>query len=117
MNTETLKEAIKRELPDFFRTDPDFRDYILELTRREYAGLAETHDRFYEILGELRRDREAQTRKWEEQKRESKAYQEEQARKWEEQRLESKSYREEQARKWEFNQAELLRIHEEIMAQ
>ena len=131
MNTESLKEAIKQELPEFLRTDPGFRDYILELTRREYAGRAEIQDRFYEILGELRRDREAQTLKWQEQKRETKIYQEEQSRKWDEQNLrwdeqnrkwdeqkhESKVYQEEQNRKWESNQAELLRIHEEIMAQ
>jgi hypothetical protein len=48
MNTESLKEAIRRELPEFLRTDQDFRAYILELTRRECAGRAETQDRFYD---------------------------------------------------------------------
>jgi putative addiction module killer protein len=47
--------------------NPDLRAYILELTRREYAPREETQDRFYDILAELRRDREEQTRKWEEQ--------------------------------------------------
>ena len=95
MNTETLKEAIRQELPHFLRTDPELRAYILELTRREYAPREETQDRFYDILAELRRDREEQTRKWEEQNR-----------KWEEQN-----------RKWEANQEELRRLHEEAMAQ
>jgi len=67
MNEESLKEAIRQELPHFLRTDPDLRAYILELTRREYAGREETQDRFYDLLAELRRDREEQTRKWEEQ--------------------------------------------------
>ncbi len=58
MNTESLKEAIKRELPGWLRDDPDFRAYILDLTRREYAARAETQDRFYDLLAELRRDRE-----------------------------------------------------------
>ncbi len=98
MNTESLKEAIKRELPEFLRTDPDFRAYILELTRREYAGREETQDRFYDLLAELRRDREEQTRKWEEQKHKEEA----QNRKWEEDRAETCE---------EFKQ-----IHEEIMA-
>lgn len=40
MNTESLKEAIKRELPGWLRDDPDFRAYILDLTRREYAARA-----------------------------------------------------------------------------
>ena len=42
MNAEALKEAIRQELPHFLRTDPDLRAYILELTRREYAGREET---------------------------------------------------------------------------
>jgi len=99
MDTETLKEAIRQELPHFLRTDPDLRAYILELTRREYAPREETQDRFYDILAELRRDREEQTRKWEEQNR-----------KWDENQAE-------QRRKWEANQEELRRLHEEVMAQ
>ena len=99
MDTETLKEAIRQELPHFLRTDPELRAYILELTRREYAPREETQDRFYEILAELRRDREEQTRKWEEQNR-----------KWDENQAE-------QRRKWEANQEELRRLHEEVMAQ
>ena len=88
MNTELLKEAIRKELPDLLRTDPGLRAYILELTRQEYAGREETQDRFYQLLAELRRDREEQNRKWEEQNH-----------------------------KWEANQQELLRLHEAIMAQ
>lgn len=88
MNTETLKEAIRRELPGFVRTDPEFRAYLLDLMRPEFAPRAETDDRFYSILNELRSDREEQHGKWEEQNR-----------------------------KWEANQAELQRLHEEIMAQ
>jgi len=106
MNTETLKEAIRQELPHFLRTDPDLRAYILELTRRESAPREETQDRFYELLAELRRDREEQTRKWEEQNRKW----EEQNRKWDENQAE-------QRRKWEANQEELRRLHEEVMAQ
>ena len=88
MNEESLKEAIRQELPHLLRTDPDLRAYILELTRREYAGREETQDRFYDLLAELRRDREEQTRKWDEQNR-----------------------------KWDANQEELRRLHEESMAQ
>jgi hypothetical protein len=106
MNAELLKETIKRELPALLREDPALRAYILELTRQEYASRAETQDRFYEMLAELRRDREEQTRKWEEQSRKW----EEQNRKWEEQN-----------RKWDAHQAEnreeFQRVHEEIMAQ
>jgi hypothetical protein len=98
MNAEALKEAIRQELPHFLRTDPDLRAYILELTRKEYAGREETQDRFYEILAELRRDREDQAGKWEDQNR-----------RWDE-------HQAEQNCKWEANQAELRRLHEEIMS-
>ena len=99
MSAELLKETIKRELPGLLRDDPALRAYILELTRQEYAGRAETQDRFYELLAELRRDREERAREWGE-------YKDEQNRKWDEQN-----------RKWDENQAELKRLHEEIMAQ
>jgi len=116
MSVELLKETIKRELPEFLRADPDFRAFILELTRQEYAGRTETQDRFYDLLAELRRDREEQTRKWDEQTRKW----DEQTRKWDEQNRkwdEQNRKWDEQNRKWDENQAELKRLHEEIMAQ
>jgi hypothetical protein len=102
MDTESLKEALKRELPGWLRDDPDLRAYILELTRREYAGRAETQDRFYDILAELRRDREEQARKWDEQNRKW----DEQNRKWDEQN-----------RKWDESSQRFDQLHKEIMAQ
>ena len=113
MNAESLKEAIRRELPDILRTDPEFRAFVMELTRREYADRAETQDRFHELLAELRRDRERQDRKWEEQNRkweEQNHKLEEQNRKWEEQSLQ---WREHQAATREAFRL----VHEEIMAQ
>jgi len=89
---ENVSETLKRELPALLRDDPDFRRYVLELTRGEYAGRQQTEDRFDRVLDELRRDREANDRKW-----------------WEAQ--------EEQKRKWEENRADFKRVHEEIMAQ
>ena len=110
MNIQSLKDTIRRELPDIMRTDPDFRGYILELTRQEYAGRAATEDRFYELLAELRREREEGVRKWDEEREEQNRKWEEQNRKWDEQN-----------RKWDEQQAEqreeFKRIHEEIMAQ
>ena len=99
MNAEVLKETMKRELPNLIRTDPSLRLYLLELTRSEYADRLDTQDRFYQILAELRKDREIQARKWEEQDR-----------KWEEQN-----------RKWDNFQAEtreeFRRVHEALMLQ
>jgi hypothetical protein len=146
MTTESLKDTIKRELPTWLREDPAFRNYVLELTRDEYADRRETGDRFYELLGELRRDREKQETKWEANQAELKQIREEQAQKWEANQAELKHMREEQAqkweqqnrrwdenraeqsrlweesradsnRRWEANQEELKRLHQEIMAQ
>ncbi|HSO81157.1 PD-(D/E)XK nuclease family protein [Thiocapsa sp.] len=113
MTTESLKDTIKRELPTWLREDPAFRTYVLELTRDEYADRKETGDRFYELLGELRRDREKQERKWEANQAELKRMREEEAQKWEANQAELKLMREEQARKWEENQAELKLMREE----
>ena len=39
MNTELLKETIKRELPGLLRDDPTLRAYILDLTPVSYTHL------------------------------------------------------------------------------
>jgi hypothetical protein len=106
MDIELLKETIKKELPELLRDDPGLRVYLAELMRNEYAGRAETQDRFYEMLAELRRDREQRAREWAE-------YKEEQNRKWEANQVELSHDREEQNRKWEANQAELSHDREE----
>ena len=130
MNAEALKDVIKQELPGLLREDPALRAYILELTRHEYADRAETQDRFYDILAELRRDREEQARKWDEQNRkwdeqnqQWKDFTQEQNRKWDEQNRkwdEQNRKWDEQNRKWDEHQAQQREefdcVHEEIMA-
>ncbi len=106
MNAESLKEAIRRELPELLRDDPELRAYILELARGEFMPREETEDRFYQLLAELRRDREAQARKWDKQSAERERDREEQNRKWEEQN-----------HKWDESRKEFDQVHEEIMAQ
>ena len=69
MLTTEIKQLIKRELPAMFREDRDIHEFILNLTRNQYADKRETESRFDRILDELRRDREEQHRKWEEQNR------------------------------------------------
>jgi hypothetical protein len=113
MTTESLKETIKRELPKWLRDDPEFRAFVLDITRREYAARADTEDRFYAILAELQRDREEQARKWAEQDLKWV----EQNRKWDANQAEQNRKWDEQNRKWDENQEELRRLHEEIMAQ
>ena len=120
MNAESLKEAVRRELPALLREDPEFRAYVQELVRQESMSRGETESRFDRVLAELQRDREAQTRKWEEQRlkderdwAEQKRKWDEQDRKWEEQRAERDRDREEQNRKWEEQRAERERDREE----
>ncbi len=40
MNVETLKEAIRRELPQFLRTDPELRAYI---SGTDATGIRQPH--------------------------------------------------------------------------
>jgi len=116
MNTESLKETIRRELPEILRTDPGLRAFILELTQREYAGRAETQDRFHDLLAELRRDREERTREWDEYRDEQNRKWAEQSRNWDEQNRnwdEQNRKWDEQNRKWDAVQAELRRDRED----
>jgi hypothetical protein len=117
MNTELLKETIKKELPGLLRDDPALRAYILELTSSAYAGRQETQDRFWEVLAELRRDREEQARQWEAQNRKWKEDKQEQNRKWEEDKQEQnrkwEEDKQEQNRKWEEDKQEQNRKWEE----
>ena len=94
MDMVMLKETLQRELPELLRADPGFREYLLELMRRDYPTRAETQDRFYEMLGELRREREERSREWRE-------YQDQQDRKWDEQKAEDQRKWDEQNRKWD----------------
>ncbi len=97
---ESLKDTVRRELPEWLRQDPDFRAWVLEITRESYASRSETRDWFHEILDELRRDREEQRAKWDEQNRKW----DEQNRKWEEQNRkweEDNRKWDEQNRKWD----------------
>lgn len=130
MTKETVVEIIKRELPALLREDLGLRVYLLDLMRQDYADRASTESRFDRVLDELRRDREAQERKWEENNRKW----EEQNRKWDEfmradaaRWEESRRKWDEQDRKWDDARREgaareaawrqeFDQVHEEIMA-
>ena len=70
MNAGDIKDTVKRELPNWLREGPAFRTYLMALTRGKYADRRVTSDRFCDILGELRRDRERQDQNWAENNRE-----------------------------------------------
>jgi len=66
MENQQLTQLIRRELPGILRRDREMREWVLSLTRERYADKGETESRFDRVLDELRRDREENTRKWEE---------------------------------------------------
>ncbi|HFQ94799.1 MAG TPA: DUF3782 domain-containing protein [Anaerolineae bacterium] len=66
METQQLTQLIKQELPEILRQDREMRQWVIELPQERYADKKETESRFDRILDELRRDREEQSRKWEE---------------------------------------------------
>lgn len=98
MITEELRNELRQILPELLRQDPEIQDWILRLARGEFVERRETENRFDRLLDELRRDREAQGRKWEEytqaQDQKWEEYTQAQDQKWEE-------YIQAQDRKWE----------------
>jgi hypothetical protein len=138
---------IRQKLPELMRTDPEIREWILELGREYFADRAQTDSRFEQMLEELRRDREEWSRRWEEEKAErERRLAEERAesdrrwrrwlaqyerrwqrqleewnRRWEEEKAEwRRQWEEEKAewrRQWEEEKAEWRRQWEEGMAE
>ena len=109
MNLDTLKETIRQELPELLRRDPDFRSYILEITRGEFADRKETRDWFHETLAEMRRESEKQDKKWDKHIEDQERHRAEEAQKW-------KLWQERWDQHDRRHQEEFNRVHEEIMA-
>ncbi len=66
MENQQLRQLIRQELPGILQQDREMREWVLTLTRERYADKPETESRFDRVLDELRRDREEQNRKWDE---------------------------------------------------
>jgi len=100
METQTIEEVKKvilTQLPHLMETEPDIRDFILRVTREQYAGKQETESRFDRIMDELKRDREAQMRKWAAEEERWAAWE----RKWDEERKAQDKKWGAQEKKWE----------------
>ena len=52
--TPELRDRLRQELPGWLREDPEFRQWILNLARGEFADRRETESRFDRLLDELR---------------------------------------------------------------
>jgi hypothetical protein len=101
MDAEQFDQLILQRLPTLLRKNSQIQEFVLELARQTFAGRKETDASFYQLLGELKRDREEQSRKWDkytaEQNRKWDKYTAEQNRKWDEQNRKW----DEQNRKWD----------------
>jgi hypothetical protein len=118
MEANNVKEIIRRELPGIIRTDPDFRDFVLSLTRGEYADKPSTESRFDQIMARLERDSAEDRRKWDENQRKWDEFIAEDRRKWDEFIAEDRrkwdESRAESDQKWEQNAAEHERMFRRI---
>jgi hypothetical protein len=95
MTEKEIKNLIQQQLPQLIVEDPQIRDFILRTVSEYYSPKQETESKFELILTELQKDREEQTRKWEEQNRRLDNFIHEQNHKWEEQNQYNKAILEE----------------------
>lgn len=101
MSDTELIELLRRELPKLLREDPVVREEIVTLVQPYAAPRQETDRKFWELLSELRREREEWNRKWEEKRAEETQKWAEQQRKWEEWNQRWEKTQAEEAQKWE----------------
>lgn len=66
MITKEIREIIIHELPEIVKHDEEIHQLILQIAHGKFAEKQETESRFDRVLNEIRRDREAQEKKWEE---------------------------------------------------
>ena len=69
MDVKQIRELVIRELPGILQEDEEVQRLILRLAREHLADKVETNSRFDRLLDELRREREEQDRRWEENQR------------------------------------------------
>ncbi|MCP4702890.1 MAG: DUF3782 domain-containing protein, partial [Gammaproteobacteria bacterium] len=97
MRQQELIEQFRHELPGLLKKDADFREWCLELSRKEFAPKRQTEDRFERMFAHLELMREESERKWEENKRQ-----------WAEEKAENERRRAEEKaeseRKWAANE-------------
>lgn len=117
LSSEQIREIIVSHLPEMMKTDIEIRRYILKITKEKYADKKKTEDRFDRILDELRRNREEDSKKWDENRKKWEAREiqrdkdrEEDSKKWEAMELRWDKEREEDRRRWEENQKTIHQI-------
>jgi len=99
MTQEEIKSIIISELPRIVEEDPSIRRYVLDITKERYADKEKTEDRIDRVLEELKRDREENSRKWDEHLKEDKV-------KWEEHLKEDRERWAAWGKKWDEHRKE-----------
>lgn len=66
MTPPELKKAVQDILPQLIAEDPAVRDFVLRTVSNYYDSREATESKFDRVLAELQRDREDQSRKWDE---------------------------------------------------
>ena len=85
MEKQEIVQLLKEQLPTLLEESPELERWIERLTAQRYANRQQTESRFDQLMEELRRDREEQSRKWAEQNRKWEESKAESDRKWAEQ--------------------------------
>ncbi len=85
MEKQEIVQLLKEQLPALLEESPELERWIERLTAQRYANRQQTESRFDQLMEELRRDREEQSRKWAEQNRKWEESKAESERKWAEQ--------------------------------
>ena len=85
MEKQEIVQLLKEQLPALLEESPELERWIERLTAQRYANRQQTESRFDQLMEELRRDREEQSRKWAEQNRKWEESKAESDRKWAEQ--------------------------------
>jgi len=119
MDPIEIREIIRRELLAIVQEDTELQQLIRQLASDQFADKVETESRFDRLLAELRREREAQNKKWAENQAALRLYQDEQNKKWAENQAALRLYQDEQNKrfdeqnkKWAENQA-ALRLYQD----
>jgi hypothetical protein len=70
MEKEQIRRIIYEELPAIMRQDREVQQFILQLSREQFADKAETESRFDRVLDRLERDYQANQKLWAEYREE-----------------------------------------------
>ncbi len=106
MESQQLRQMILNELPVLMRKDSSFREAVLEISRNQFADRTETDNRFDQIMGQLKRLMDKDSKKWEDTQKQLVALTTKIANL--EQRLDQKI--EQDNRKWEDNHKQIVAL-------